>query len=151
MINKKLFSFLIPSILLVAFCATTLAATANVILPTANKQCNIDCVKHIQNIIDKYRDAANIPGIQLTVSFPKQPMQVFCSGTLSKNGNVPVIASTKFEIGNTTKSFTAAIALQLEEQVILQRRRCRKILRFTRTSSAMVRRGFQQEWRSVNL
>jgi D-alanyl-D-alanine carboxypeptidase len=114
--NKKLFNILIPSILLSTCCTTTLAFTSKITLPSPNKQCNLDCIKHVQSLLDQYRVAANIPGIQLTVSFPEQPMQIFCSGTITKNGNILINKSTKFEIGSTTKSFTAAIALQLEEK-----------------------------------
>lgn len=83
---------------------------------TRHNYCNSDCAKHIQNMLDDYRNAAKIPGMQLTISFPGESMQTFCSGTISKNGKELINPNTKFEIGSTTKSFTAAIALQLAEQ-----------------------------------
>lgn len=128
MTNKKLLQSLALSTLTSMFCCSfTNAATSpqattqqptspKVILPQPNKQCDADCIQYVQNTLDAYRKASNVPGIQLTINFFQQPMQTFSSGTITKNGNIPIDKNTKFEIGSTTKSFTAAIALQLEEQ-----------------------------------
>jgi|WetSurMetagenome_2_1015567.scaffolds.fasta_scaffold126171_1 D-alanyl-D-alanine carboxypeptidase len=84
-----------------------------IILPEPTKKCDIDCVRHIQKLLDRYRETAGIPGVQLTINYLSQPMQTFCSGTTSKYGKTPINKNTRFEIASTTKSFTAAIALQL--------------------------------------
>lgn len=60
-----------------------------------------------------YRKKYHIPGLQLTLSFANQPMQVFCSGSKTIDGKNPITPDSLFEIASTTKSFTAAIILQL--------------------------------------
>lgn len=103
--NKTLIISVCTLILTFSFCDAYAAKT--------QIYCNAACGKQIQSLLDTYRQAAKIPGIQLTVSFPDQPMQTFCSGTISRDGKIPINKKTRFEIGSTTKSFSAAIALQL--------------------------------------
>lgn len=116
MLNQKPLPALILATLSILFFSSIVSAAGNISLPQPNKQCDKNCVQHIQTMLDSYRQANNIPGIQLTISLPQQPMQTFCSGTITKNGETPINKDTKFEIASNTKSFTAAIALQLEAQ-----------------------------------
>lgn len=105
---NNILKYFVYTILLLPFCYAHAIALHN--------PCDNECTKHIQNLLDTYRQMAKTPGIQLTISFPSSSMKTFCSGTLSKNGNAPINKNTKFEIGSTTKSFTAAIALQLADE-----------------------------------
>jgi D-alanyl-D-alanine carboxypeptidase len=93
--------------------APTLAIATN---PALQTSCDAQCVKNIQAILDEYRKKNNIPGMQMTISFAKQPMQIFSSGAVSKNSTIPVTKNTLFEIASTTKSYTAAIILQLVDE-----------------------------------
>ncbi len=98
------------------------ASYAKEILPCDPKpvlQCDAQCIKKIQNKLDIFRLKNNIPGIQITLSFANQPRPIlltFCSGTTEKGGTTPIGKNSLFEIGSTTKSFTAAILLQLESE-----------------------------------
>jgi len=84
--------------------------------PKPNASCDTACIKKIQTIIDNYRIKNHISGLQATLSFTNQPMQVFSSGSKTIDGKNPVDANTRFEIGSTTKSFTASIVLQLVKE-----------------------------------
>jgi hypothetical protein len=56
-------------------------------------------------------EAADIP-----INFFKQPLQVYCSGHTTMDGQDPITPKTKFTIASTTKSYTAAIVLQLVQE-----------------------------------
>jgi D-alanyl-D-alanine carboxypeptidase len=90
-------------------------------MPKKEIICEDKCVKDLQAILDKYRSKNNIPGIQMTINLSaRQPMQTFSSGTITKGGIAPITENTVFQIGSTTKSFTAAIILQLNAEGKLQ-------------------------------
>ncbi len=84
--------------------------------PKPNSNCDNVCIEKIQTIIDNYRKKHNVPGLQVTLSFANQPMQVFGSGSKTIDGKNPIDANSLFEIGSTTKSFSAAIVLQLVKE-----------------------------------
>jgi D-alanyl-D-alanine carboxypeptidase len=81
--------------------------------PKSNSICDDVCITKIQSIIDNYRKRFSIPGLQVALSFANQPTQVLCSGSKTIDGKNQIEASSLFEIGSTTKSFSAAIVLQL--------------------------------------
>ena len=81
-----------------------------------NSICDDGCIARIQSIMDNYRKKHNIPGLQVALSFANQPIQVFCSGSKIIDGRIPIDADSLFEIGSTTKSFSAAIVLQLVKE-----------------------------------
>ena len=82
----------------------------------SNSVCDDACIAKVQTILENYRKKYNIPGLQVTLSFANQPMQVLSSGSKTIDGKNPIDASSLFEIGSTTKSFTAAIVLQLVKE-----------------------------------
>lgn len=84
--------------------------------PKPNSTCDNACIEKIRIIIDNYRKKYNIPGLQVTLSFANEPMQVFSSGSKTIDGENPIDANSLFEIGSTTKSFSAAIVLQLVKE-----------------------------------
>ncbi|SRR5579885_901474 len=71
----------------------------------------------IQKIIDEDRVKLKIPGLQVSVTCPgaTAPFNLV-SGTTTSDGNVRVQTDHLFQIGSVTKSFTAAIILQLEAE-----------------------------------
>jgi D-alanyl-D-alanine carboxypeptidase len=85
-------------------------------IPKPNSTCDKACIEKIQTIIDNYRKKHNVPGLQVTLSFANQLMQVFSSGSKTLDGKNPIDANSLFEIGSTTKSFSAAIVLQLVKE-----------------------------------
>lgn len=77
--------------------------------------CNDNCKQRLQKMLDDYRIKYQIPALAMSVSFSSaQPTLDFFSGTTTKNGNTAINNNTLFEVGSLTKSFTAAIILQLE-------------------------------------
>ena len=63
--------------------------------PKPNASCDNACIKKIQTIIDNYRKNNNISGLQVTLSFANQPMQVFSSGSKTIDGKNPVDADSR--------------------------------------------------------
>lgn len=71
----------------------------------------------IQKIIDTDRVKYKIPGIEVSVSCPGEDSpHDFVSGTTTIDGTLAVEPQHLFQIGSETKSFIAAIILQLEEE-----------------------------------
>lgn len=69
----------------------------------------------------KFKDLEYFSGAALSVYIPKQPIKNYYAGTVSHDQNSKKIsADTLFQIGSITKSFTAAILLQLEKENKLQ-------------------------------
>lgn len=74
----------------------------------------------IQKIIDDDRVKYDIPGVEVSISFPNEASpRNFVSGTTTINGATLIKADTLFQIGSETKSFTAITLLQLEAEKLL--------------------------------
>jgi D-alanyl-D-alanine carboxypeptidase len=74
----------------------------------------------LNNYYQTYKDKEHFSGASLSVYIPGHPIKSFYVGEKSNNKNSrQVSADTLFEIGSITKSFTAAILLQLEKEKIL--------------------------------
>ncbi|MBI2786845.1 MAG: beta-lactamase family protein [Legionella longbeachae] len=71
----------------------------------------------IQKIIDENRIKYQIPGLEVSVSFPGEEVpRDFVSGTSTIGGAFPIQSDHLFQIGSETKSFIAAVILQLEAE-----------------------------------
>jgi D-alanyl-D-alanine carboxypeptidase len=71
----------------------------------------------IQKTLDTWRLKEKIPSIVVSFSLPYNPcIYNFYSGTTLKDGKTHVNAKTLFQIGSLTKTFIAAIILQLESE-----------------------------------
>lgn len=75
----------------------------------------------LQQLLDSFRIKAKVPAAVLTVNYPNGALHNFVSGTVEnkteKNPNpAEVTTDHLFQIGSITKSFTAAIILQLEAE-----------------------------------
>jgi len=74
----------------------------------------------IQRIIDEDRTKYDIPGVEVSISFPGENLpRDFVSGTTTINGSILVKPDHLFQIGSETKSFIATIILQLEAEGLL--------------------------------
>jgi D-alanyl-D-alanine carboxypeptidase len=74
-------------------------------------------INSIQRIIDEDRVKYNIPGIEVSVSFPGNDTPYdFVSGSTTVEGSQPLKPSNLLQIGSETKSFTAATMLLLEAE-----------------------------------
>jgi D-alanyl-D-alanine carboxypeptidase len=68
----------------------------------------------------KYQVQEYYSGAELSVSMPDQPIHNYYIGNVSHDKNSEkVTATTLFQIGSITKSFTAAMVLQLEKEKFL--------------------------------
>jgi len=80
-------------------------------------ECGKNINESIQKIIDENRIKYQIPGLEVSVSCPGEEVpRDFVSGTTTIDGTVPVQSDHLFQIGSETKSFVAAIILQLEAE-----------------------------------
>lgn len=80
-------------------------------------ECRQDINEGIQKIIEENRTKYQIPGIEVSVSFPNEDLpRDFVSGTTTIGGHTPVQPNHLFQIGSETKSFIAAVILQLEAE-----------------------------------
>lgn len=71
----------------------------------------------IQNIIDQNRVKFDIPGIQVSLLCPEESQpRDYVSGNIKIDSNIPVRQDHLFQIGSETKSFIAAILLQLDTE-----------------------------------
>ena len=86
----------------------------------AEKLCDSQCQRDIQVMLDNYRINNQLPGMSATISIANQPFLNFYSGNLEDlelNPNAKKVdVNSLFVMGSTTKSFTAAIILQLEAE-----------------------------------
>jgi D-alanyl-D-alanine carboxypeptidase len=84
------------------------------------KETTIDFDKKVQQQFtqhyNKYKDLEYFSGAALSIYIPNQPIKNYYVGYQSHDKNKPISETTLFEIGSITKSFTAAIVLQLEKE-----------------------------------
>jgi len=83
---------------------------------------NINATNHdIQNLLNNFRINSNVPAAVLSINSQDNKLSNFVSGTLmqrtatDKNPS-PIATDNLFQIGSITKSFTAAVVLQLEAE-----------------------------------
>lgn len=73
--------------------------------------------KKIQRIIDKNRRKYHLIGVEVSISFPDENLpRDFVSGSATIDLTIPLTPNHLFQIGSETKSFIAAILLQLEHE-----------------------------------
>ncbi|MDF2691211.1 MAG: putative D-stereospecific peptide hydrolase [Gammaproteobacteria bacterium] len=72
--------------------------------------------QNIQNFINTWRVQNNIPAVAVSISLPKQLPQTYVSGNTTLNGNTPITANSLFGVGSITKTFVAALILQLQQE-----------------------------------
>lgn len=72
----------------------------------------------IEEIIKKHVTSGKSPGISVGL-INKNDIQTFNYGEINKKSNIVPTADTVFEIGSMTKTFTATLAAQLQQEGIL--------------------------------
>ena len=86
-------------------------------LDVAYAGCGQSINEGIQKIIDESRIKYQIPGLEVSISCPDEDVpRDFVSGTTTMGGDIPVQPHHLFQIGSETKSFIAAVILQLEAE-----------------------------------
>ena len=75
----------------------------------------------LQTLLDNFQKNSNVPAAVLSINFKENKVSNFVSGTVeritSSNQNHQIVTiDNLFQIGSITKSFTAAIILQLEAE-----------------------------------
>lgn len=86
----------------------------------ANASCTAVMNREIQQIIDRIRWQHQVVGIEVSLSCPGENYpRDFVSGSIASDGYSPLKPEHLFQIGSETKSFIAAMMLQLEEQGFL--------------------------------
>jgi len=67
--------------------------------------------------VKKYKETEYFSGAALSISIPGEKIHNYYAGTIAHDaGSKPVTEQTLFQIGSITKSFTAALILQLEKE-----------------------------------
>ena len=101
------------NILLSSVMASILLLTAS----SAEASSNTSLNGKLQAALDSCRIQAHVPGMAISVSLPGEyTTRQFVSGTTKLNGKIKVTSGSLFQIGSITKSFVAAIILQLEAE-----------------------------------
>lgn len=104
MLHEKKFSFF------------TLIVFSAAILTSSCGNSNASTNSKIEGALNKCHKKYDIPAMQVSVSLPGDySTRDFVVGTTEANGKTKVTTENLFQIGSITKSFTAALILQLEE------------------------------------
>lgn len=84
------------------------------------KICDAQCQQHIQSMLDDYRVKHQILAMQMSVGLSNSSIVNFNSGTLTDPNKDPaakkVTSNSLLKINSITKTFTAAIIFQLENE-----------------------------------
>src|SRR6266540_545320 len=70
----------------------------------------------LQQLLDSWRQRADVPAVALAVDGPGRSRFVAASGTGERGGGVPVTVEGQFRVASTTKLFLATVVLQLVEE-----------------------------------
>lgn len=73
----------------------------------------------LQQMLDAQVAEVGAPGATLTVSLPGQPLWGFATGMADIEGGRAMVPEDRFGIGSITKTFTAAVVLQLRDEGVL--------------------------------
>lgn len=127
--SSKISSVIIISLYLLAYSALSHAENdLNNKAQIDSFSCDPACQNKLQNIIDQFRNKNHIVGMEVSISLPNkdgslQATQTFNSGHIAKDSNIDIGSINNqgaliniMGIGSITKSFTAAIILQLEAE-----------------------------------
>jgi D-alanyl-D-alanine carboxypeptidase len=72
--------------------------------------------KQVQQLLDQWRQRADVPAVTLAVDGPGRNRFVTASGTEERDGNTPATADAQFRVASITKLFVATVVLQLVEE-----------------------------------
>jgi D-alanyl-D-alanine carboxypeptidase len=72
--------------------------------------------EQLQQLLDRWRQRADVPAVTLAVDGPGRSRFVTASGTERRRGDAPATADGQFRVASTTKLFVATVVLQLVEE-----------------------------------
>ncbi len=72
--------------------------------------------KQLQQLLDGWRQRADVPAVTLAVDGPGRSRFVTASGTEERDGDTPATADAQFRVASTTKLFVSTVVLQLVEE-----------------------------------
>ena len=72
--------------------------------------------EQVQQLLDHWRQRADVPAVTLAVDGPGRSRFVTASGTEERDGNTPATADAQFRVASITKLFVATVVLQLVEE-----------------------------------
>ena len=72
--------------------------------------------EQLQQLLDQWRERADVPAVTLAVDGPGHRRFVAASGTEERDGDTPATAEAQFRVASTTKLFVATVVLQLAEE-----------------------------------
>jgi D-alanyl-D-alanine carboxypeptidase len=72
--------------------------------------------EQLQDLLDRWRQRADVPAMTLAVDGPGRNTLVTASGTEARDGDTPPTASAQFRVASITKLFVATVVLQLVEE-----------------------------------
>src|SRR5919112_1415798 len=70
----------------------------------------------LSQMLDKWRERADVPAATLAVDIPGRPVTLAASGTGLREGGPPVTADAQFRIASISKPFVATVVLQLVQE-----------------------------------
>ena len=72
--------------------------------------------EELQQLLDRWRQRADVPAMTLAVDGPGRSRLVIASGTEERGGGAAVTTDAQFRVASTTKLFVATVVLQLVEE-----------------------------------
>lgn len=82
----------------------------------ANGPTPADPTEDIAATVDAWRRRTPVPGVVVLVADPKYGERTFASGTLHRNGRVPMGPDTQFRAASITKVLVATVVMQLVDE-----------------------------------
>lgn len=111
------FSLPLKLFMLLAF----ILLSSHIILPHQVRAETEDKLKKINSFVEEQQRISKIPGLSVVIVEKGESVFQKGFGYADRQTKEPVTGETLFEIGSTTKAFTALAILQLEERGLLQR------------------------------
>ena len=72
--------------------------------------------EQVQQLLDQWRQRADVPAVTLAVDGPGRSRFVTASGTQKRHGDIPATADAQLRVASITKLFVATVVLQLVEE-----------------------------------
>jgi D-alanyl-D-alanine carboxypeptidase len=91
-------------------------ATAGCVQSAIPHRDNASPDARLEQLLDGWRQRADVPAVSLAVDGPGRSSFVAASGTGERGGNHPVAADAQFRVASITKMFVATVVLQLVEE-----------------------------------
>ncbi|MBD3309333.1 serine hydrolase [candidate division KSB3 bacterium] len=87
-----------------------------IVLPTAAALAQSSITNELQAALDEWRVSSEIAGAVLAIDVPGQGTMTCVSGVSDREAGTPLTPQDRFRIGSITKTFVAAMVLQLAQE-----------------------------------